>query len=207
MSDTTTTTLERYLGKFKKILAEYELNLQGSPIEITGDEVAIRLFFYNFLFGATEFGYFINITNELNETYNAIILYIEQTTHLSLTVKRNSILYWMAIINQRIAAEKYVFLEPSVTEKRPKKEEQEYYLTIWEILDYECPEKYKPSELAFLSLVHRRDSYFAQTPIPAKDYNLSDMNTLFQNILTAFDFCEQERVYNILCKFQNGIIK
>lgn len=108
-------TLRKYLFLLKKVLKQFDLTLNLSPIEILGDEINIRYFYFHFFEQITEFSR-NNYTNELFSLLRNLI----NVDGLLLNVDYHRLVHWSAITEQRIRQNKLVYLKQEVYEKHSR---------------------------------------------------------------------------------------
>ncbi len=110
------TTLKKHLAIFKKILKDFNLQLQLSPLEITGDESSIRYFYFQyFKYGNDHYSLSIR-KDQINDVHKVIDI-INSDFGLFLNVDYNRLNIWLAIFEQRIKLRRYAYISENIMEK------------------------------------------------------------------------------------------
>lgn len=100
------TTLRRHLKVLKKVLAEYHLHLNISPIEIIGPEENIRLFYFDY-FRYTQDSELTTVTPEQNYYVYSILKKLNHMDFL-LDLDYQRLLSWFIVFEKRVQQKKHV---------------------------------------------------------------------------------------------------
>ncbi|MBO0441229.1 helix-turn-helix domain-containing protein [Candidatus Enterococcus ikei] len=112
-------TLRKHLSILKEVLDEFDLTLSLSPIEILGDEINIRYFYFHFFEQVADFSHNSYPEQKQADLY-ALLRNLTHTYGLILNVDYHRLIRWLAVSEQRIKQNKLVYLKQEIHEKYAK---------------------------------------------------------------------------------------
>lgn len=112
-------TLRKHLSILKDVLEDFDLTLNLSPIEILGDEVNIRYFYFHFFEQIAEYNQHTYPEQKQADLY-AVLRNLIHTYGLILNVDYHRLIRWLAVNEQRIKQQKMVYLEQEIFDKYSK---------------------------------------------------------------------------------------
>jgi hypothetical protein len=125
-------TLVRYLKNFKQILKRFNLKLSSTPLQIVGNEVDIRLFFFHYYFYASNSPFSVTPSLKDKDVIQDIFKAFK-SSKIPVMLQENRAAYWAMIILQRI---QYGY-NVKLAKKNPvvqKMQQQVYYVKAKEII-------------------------------------------------------------------------
>ncbi|MFD1901118.1 helix-turn-helix domain-containing protein [Enterococcus termitis] len=109
-------TLRKYLSVLKDVLEDFDLTLNLSPLEILGDEVNIRYFYFHFFEQVAEYNQHSYLKSIHMDLY-AILRNLLHNYGLVLNVDYHRFVRWMTVSEQRIRQQKLVYLDAHILEE------------------------------------------------------------------------------------------
>lgn len=109
-------TLRKYLSVLKEVLEDFDLTLNLSPIEILGDEVNARYFYFHFFEQVAEYNQHSYLKSRHMDLY-AILRSLLHNYGLILNVDYHRFVRWMTVSEQRIRQQKLVYLDAKILDK------------------------------------------------------------------------------------------
>ncbi|WP_170924750.1 helix-turn-helix domain-containing protein [Candidatus Enterococcus clewellii] len=109
-------TLRKHLSLLKKVLKPFDLTLNLSPVEILGNEVNIRYFYFHFFEHSLEYSGSVYPEAKQSDLYNLLRSFLHKHG-LVLNVNYHRLICWFFISEQRIRQKKLVYLDKSIIDK------------------------------------------------------------------------------------------
>lgn len=110
------TPLKKHLIALKEILKNFDLQLQLSPLEITGNESAIRYFYFQYFRYAND-NYNLIIREDHFIGVHQVVNNLMTDFGLVLNVDYNRLLTWLSIFEQRIKLGRINYIPEDIIEK------------------------------------------------------------------------------------------
>lgn len=109
-------TLRKHLSLLKKVLKPFHLTLNLSPVEILGNEVNIRYFYFHFFEHSLEYSGPIYPEAKQSDLYNVLRSFVHNNG-LILNVDYHRLMRWFFIGEHRIRQKKLVYFEKDIIDK------------------------------------------------------------------------------------------
>lgn len=110
------TSLKKYLTILKRVLKNFDLQLQLSPLEITGNESAIRYFYFHYFRYANDH-YNLLIREDQSISVHKVANILVTDFGLVLNIDYNRLLTWLVVFEQRIKLGRFTYISEDIIEK------------------------------------------------------------------------------------------
>ncbi|MBP2099479.1 helix-turn-helix domain-containing protein [Enterococcus rivorum] len=109
-------TIRKYLNLLKSVLKEYRLSVLTKPVEIIGNELDIRYFYFHYFRNMNIVNRDSSLATESKKFYE-IINYVENRWGFILTLDFYRMIHWWTIFKKRIAQNKVAHFDSAILEK------------------------------------------------------------------------------------------
>lgn len=182
-----TSTLKRYLTNLKNLLKEFKLELSLTPIAINGEEVNIRLFFFEFFYNMNDISTISHPTEAEYELHSRALALYNEITGMSNFTQHRRAMYWIMVVNTRIKQGHFVKLNPELKKIQTQMETYQVFTQVAPLLMPALAEGGVPDdEVVYMDLLTMDTFVYLETRVISGFHTEAEMGAVNDFLTKAF---------------------